>query len=105
VAIKSPKFKPPSKTTGANGDKIEIYGWNKTCKYCGKADLRWVGVTNADTGTKKWSLEERDSTTPSGVRVHRCPAYTARDKAREEGLDPATVVTPSAPTQENYGEW
>ena len=107
-------FKPPSVTTGADGKRIEIYGWNKTCKYCGKHELRWVGTTDKDTGTKKWALEEKDAGTPSGVRVHRCPAYTARDKAREEmaayngstsGSVTPTVYPAPKPSQENYGEW
>lgn len=106
------KFKPPSVTTGADGKRIEIYGWTKTCKYCGKHDLRWVGTTDKDTGTKKWALEEKDSTTASGVRVHRCPAYAERDKAREAiaayngtKSESASAVSAPKPSQENYGEW
>lgn len=103
------KFNRPSVTKGRDGTTIEIFGWNKTCKYCGKRELRWVGTTD-DTGHKKWHLEERAHGTPSGVQSHKCPEYNrstertaSGDKVEVIVYDEVQPTTPAPP--ENYGEW
>ena len=99
--LSRPTHKTPSAMALPAGATREFHPWGKTCKYCGRNDLRWVAIV--DGVTRKWILEER-AATPSGVQTHKCPEYNRTVERVQVEIEvhpaPETNKTP-----DNYGDW